>query len=82
MLPRRWEYIDTVAKLREATKAIKAYILKETSSDGDAPILAIDVETFRPDGDRTKFPNAYWTGLDWEGRIRLLSVGLDTTGSF
>lgn len=73
---KRWKFISKLKSLRKAAEFLADYLDQQLFGT-EVPILAVDVETFRPDGDRSKFPNAYWDGEQWEGRISMIQIGTD-----
>lgn len=76
-----WRHITTKSDFVRALKVLRKYVevapFKDDWGVFQPARLAVDCETFRPDGNRKKFPFARWDGNDFEFRIRLLQVGLD-----
>jgi DNA polymerase I-like protein with 3'-5' exonuclease and polymerase domains len=75
-----WKHVTTKDDLLRSVKVLKQYRQQTYVDDWgvEQPArFAVDLETYRPDGDRTKFPRPIWDGTDWEFRTRLLSIGLD-----
>lgn len=75
-MKKTWNYVTTQEGLYKAASWLTWYLNQDTPGE-EEPILGVDVETYRPDFDRTQFPNAYWNGDDWECRVRLLQIGTD-----
>jgi DNA polymerase-1 len=75
MLKRSWEYVVDKEGLRAARKDTYRYLNQDAGKE--APLLALDCETFRPDRNRAKFPRAIMDGGQPQGKMRLFQVGFD-----
>ena len=79
---RTWTYIADKSEARKHIKQIEKYADQDYISDAgikEHTKLAFDVETFRPDGNRHKFPRPIWNGREYESQIRIWAVGTDPT---
>lgn len=72
---RTWRYVTTKDQLKQVAQILNRYL--DQRSGDVIPMFGVDLETYRPDGNQKLFPRAIWNGKDWEGRIRLLQIGLD-----
>lgn len=74
---RTWRYISTQDSLKSSVKVIANYLRQVSGTK--RPMLAVDLETYRPDGNTKLIPKPVWNGHEFEGRIRTLQIGLDPT---